>query len=314
MVTLENYAAMVNEAIAHLKLPKQPAGLYEPIRYALSQGGKRIRPVFTLAAAQSLGIAPEKAMPQALGVEMYHNFTLLHDDVMDNSDTRHGRPTVHRQWNLPTAILSGDAMLTLASVLVGDNAPRSVVENFNQAALEVYEGQQYDMDFESRDDVTVQEYLMMISKKTGALLGAACQIGALRAGADEETAARFYQFGMNYGMAFQLRDDYLDTFGDAVTFGKPIGGDILNEKKTWLWIRAMEQGQLSAIFDQGLRGQEKIDAVRAEYQRLGLDNDIERHIQRYIDAAQESIASLPISPEFAAFFTAMAASSALRKK
>ncbi len=314
MVSPEKYAAMVNEAIDRLELPAQPAGLYEPIRYALSQRGKRIRPVFTLAAAQSLGFDPQEAMSQALGVEMFHNFTLLHDDVMDNSDTRHGRPTVHRRWNLPTAILSGDAMLTLAGQLVGTDAPYPIVECFNHAAMEVYEGQQYDMDFESRDDVTEGEYLMMISKKTGALLGAACQIGALRAAASEETARDFYQFGMNYGMAFQLRDDYLDTFGDAATFGKPIGGDILNEKKTWLWIKAMKEGNLAQILAKGLQGQDKINAVRAEYQRLGLNSEIERHIERYIADAQQCIDRLHLPAEYAAFFRDMAASSALRRK
>lgn len=314
MKLIENYIAMVNDAIANLQLPSQPAGLYEPIRYALSQGGKRIRPVFTLAAAQALGVDPEEAMPQALGVEMFHNFTLLHDDVMDNSNTRHGRPTVHRRWNLPTAILSGDAMLTLAGQLVGENARYEVVECFNSVAMEVYEGQQHDMDFETRDDVTEPEYLMMISKKTGALLGGACEIGALRAGASCSDAKRFNRFGMLYGLAFQLRDDYLDTFGDAATFGKPIGGDILNEKKTWLWIKAMEQGRLREILAKGLQGQDKIDAVRSEYQRLGLDRQIEQLIEHYIHDAQEAISSLHLPAPYSTFFNDMALASALRIK
>ncbi len=314
MPSLEKYAKMVNEAIAHLSLPAEPSGLYEPIRYALSQGGKRIRPVFTLAAAQACGLDPMQAISQAVGVEMFHNFTLLHDDVMDNSDTRHGQPTVHRRWNLPTAILSGDAMLTLATRLVAEGGKPSLLKSFNDAAMEVYEGQQYDMDFEQRDDVTEQEYIMMISKKTGALLGAACQIGALQADATPQRAQLFYLYGMNYGLAFQLRDDYLDTFGDPATFGKPIGGDILNEKKTWLWINAMKEGRLKETLAKGLQGQEKIDAVRAEYLRLGLDAKIEEQINRYICYAQALITKLNLPEPFATFFNNMASSSALRDK
>ena len=213
----------------------------DPVRYTLQAGGKRIRPVLTLAVADA--ISPDGrhlAVNQAAAIELFHNFTLLHDDVMDRADMRRGRPTVHRQWNEATAILSGDAMLTLAGITMMKGCDqarlRPVMRMFNRTAMEIYEGQQHDMDFESRTDVTVGEYMEMIRLKTSVLLGCACALGAIITGADETVTDAFYGYGESLGLAFQLRDDYLDTYGDPATFGKQIGGDIACDKKTWLLI------------------------------------------------------------------------------
>ena len=242
MYTTEYLLNYINKAINEISYPNKPEGLYAPIKYTLDGGGKRIRPVLTLAVCDALGVDIAQAINQALGIEIYHNFTLLHDDVMDKADMRRGRPTVHIKWNEETAILSGDAMLTMASqyacINAGDKIAQ-VMELFNRTAMEVYEGQQYDMDFESRNDVTVEEYLNMIRLKTSVLLGCACEMGALMAGASDEVKDAFYKYGVKLGLAFQLQDDYLDTYGDPAVFGKKIGGDILNDKKTWLLISAM---------------------------------------------------------------------------
>ena len=223
---------MVGEAISRLHLPDKPAGLYDPITYTLDCGGKRLRPVLTLAAWQAMGKDPMTAIHQAIAIEMFHNFTLLHDDVMDKADVRRGRPTVHVKWNEQTAILSGDAMLTSSTMLLAGKAGdklQTALELFNGTAMNIYEGQQYDMDFESRTDVTVEEYMEMIRLKTSVLLGCACAMGALMAGAPMETQIRFFDYGVNLGLAFQLQDDYLDTYGNPETFGKAIGGDILHD-------------------------------------------------------------------------------------
>lgn len=245
MKSASEYSAQIESALRALPLPEGKfKNLYDPIRYALSAGGKRLRPVLTLMAADAFGGNSQEAMDAALGIEIFHNFTLLHDDVMDNSDTRRGRQSVHAKYDVNTAILSGDTMLTLASckiAMVPDSLLRSVSDIFNAMALNVYEGQQLDMDFEKRDDVTIADYVEMISLKTGALLGAALRIGALIGGATPEDAAKMYDFGMNVGLAFQIQDDWLDTFGDSITFGKPIGGDIANNKKTYLLLSVSEK-------------------------------------------------------------------------
>ena len=244
MLTFNQYLERVNAAIENLPYPAQPAHLYEPISYTMALGGKRIRPVLVLMACEAVGGDIEKAIMPAVGLEMYHNFTLLHDDVMDKADIRRGKPTVHVKWDDNTAILSGDAMLTMATQLIAraDAAVMpQVMELFNRTAMEIYEGQQYDMDFESRGDVTVEEYIAMIRLKTSVLLGCACKMGALIGGADEATAQRFYEIGENLGLAFQLQDDMLDVWGDEATFGKAIGGDIMNNKKTFLLINACQR-------------------------------------------------------------------------
>ena len=227
MKTVSQYAQMIETSISALPLDKEPSGLYAPIRYALEAGGKRLRPVLTLSVADALCGNPDRAISQAIGIEMFHNFTLLHDDVMDKADVRRGRPTVHRKYSESTAILSGDAMLTLASGLImkdyADNKLRILLNLFNKTAMEIYEGQQYDMDFENRNDVTVDEYMEMIRLKTSVLLGCACEMGAVMADADTATCRAFYGYGEKLGLSFQLKDDWLDTYGDPETFGKSIG-------------------------------------------------------------------------------------------
>lgn len=321
MKTYSEYLNIVNEAIAKLRLPKEPAGLYDPILYTLEGGGKRLRPVLTLAACDSFGADPKVALHQAIAIEMFHNFTLLHDDVMDKADIRRGRPTVHKKWNEETAILSGDAMLTTATMLLavkaGDHLAQAL-ELFNGTAMNIYEGQQLDMDFEQRLDVTVEEYMEMIRLKTSVLLGCACGMGALMGGADFETQVQFFEYGVNLGLAFQLQDDYLDTYGDSATFGKAIGGDILNDKKTWLLIMALNEdhsGELKEIIgNKDIEPAEKISRVKSIYNSLRLPERIHELISAYIDSSIKCLDSMAISPEARAFFIDLALKSASRDK
>ena len=299
MLTFNQYLERVNAAIENLPYPAQPAHLYEPISYTMALGGKRIRPVLVLMACEAVGGDIEKAIMPAVGLEMYHNFTLLHDDVMDKADIRRGKPTVHVKWADNTAILSGDAMLTMATQLIAraDAAVMpQVMELFNRTAMEIYEGQQYDMDFESRGDVTVEEYIAMIRLKTSVLLGCACKMGALIGGADEATAQRFYEIGENLGLAFQLQDDMLDVWGDEATFGKAIGGDIMNNKKTFLLINACQRATDDNRIELALwlntenaSRAVKVPAVTAIYERLGLKELSEAEIAKYNDKAMAAV-------------------------
>ena len=299
MLTFNQYLERVNTAIENLPYPAQPAHLYEPISYTMALGGKRIRPVLVLMACEAVGGDIEKALMPAVGLEMYHNFTLLHDDVMDKADIRRGKPTVHVKWDDNTAILSGDAMLTMATQLIAraDAAVMpQVMELFNRTAMEIYEGQQYDMDFESRGDVTVEEYIAMIRLKTSVLLGCACKMGALIGGADEATAQRFYEIGENLGLAFQLQDDMLDVWGDEATFGKAIGGDIMNNKKTFLLINACQRATDDNRIELALwlntenaSRAVKVPAVTAIYERLGLKELSEAEIAKYNDKAMAAV-------------------------
>lgn len=320
MIEKYNIPDIIEGAIAALPLDKEPAGLYLPISYTLESGGKRLRPALAIAAAISCGAKPEQVINQAIGIEMFHNFTLLHDDVMDRADMRRGRPTVHKKWNDSTAILSGDAMLTLASMLVakdaGDKSPQAL-ELFHTTAIEVYEGQQYDMDFEQRLDVTEDEYIEMIRLKTAVLLSCACRMGAVMAGADNSVAEAFDRYAVNLGLAFQLQDDYLDTYGDPLLFGKNIGGDILNDKKTWLLIKALEEdksGQLhKLITDRHCDGDEKISAVKAIYDSLGLDRRCHSLIDKYASCAVAALDSIEFRDETdKRFFTELAMKSTSR--
>ena len=243
MKTFQEYLETVNQAIAAIPYPAAPSKLYEPISYHMALGGKRVRPVLTLMACEAMGGELSHALDAAVGLEMFHNFTLLHDDVMDNADVRRGKTTVHRRWNANTAILSGDTMLTIATQYIARTANWQVMDLFNKTAIEIYEGQQWDMDYEHRTDVTVEEYVNMIRLKTSVLLGCALKTGALIADADEQQANLLYGAGVNMGLAFQLRDDVLDVWGDPATFGKEIGGDIMNNKKTFLLINAIRLAQ-----------------------------------------------------------------------
>ncbi|MBD5294105.1 MAG: polyprenyl synthetase family protein [Bacteroides sp.] len=317
MIESENLLQLISEGVERLSFPHNLPGLYEPIRYTLEAGGKRLRPLLTLAACQACGVSAEEALNQALGIEMFHNFTLLHDDVMDRAETRRGRPTVHMKWNTPTAILSGDAMLTLSTQLVSkcpaEKLPE-VLNLFNRTAIEIYEGQQMDMDFESRTDVTVDEYLQMIRLKTGVLLGCAAAMGAIMAHASEQTVRAFYDFGVNLGLAFQLQDDYLDTFGDAETFGKAIGGDIRNDKKTWLLISAMNEAaeEIEPWLGQEPT-EEKVEAVTEIYRRLNLPAAIHQLIDDYTVASIDSLASAGLPAQAFQWFQDLTADLTNRK-
>lgn len=319
VINLDSLRQMAVEAISDIKYPAQPAGLYEPVEYALGSGGKHLRPVLCLAACQALGVLPDKALNQALAVEMFHNFTLIHDDLMDGSDTRRGRPTVYAKWGEVQAVLSGDTLLTLATAMVCRDAdPKmlpAVLGLFNTTALEVYEGQQYDMDFEDRDDVTVDEYLQMIRLKTSVLLGCACAMGAVMAGAGDEARKAMYDYGVYLGLAFQLRDDWLDTYGDPLVFGKIIGTDIVNRKKTWLFITAMNEApaeMAKALTDNPGKG-DLIAAVTGVYNSLGLSERCDELIAGYCRKAVKVLEDVPMSDENRRVFASLAESLSMRK-
>lgn len=306
------FAHIVEEAIKNLSYPTVAPKLYDPIRYTLEGGGKRLRPVLCLATYAALSHRdPQEAVNQAVAVELFHNFTLLHDDVMDNADLRRGRPTVHRKWSVPVAILSGDAMLTMASQQLAKGAGDLLAplqECFNTTAMEVYQGQQLDMEFESRDNVTVDEYNFMIGLKTSVLLGCACRLGAIMARASEAAAKAMYDYGYALGMAFQLRDDWLDTFGDAALFGKEIGGDIVNRKKTWLLITALglEPEELPAILAEDLDDQELISQVKAVYDRHHLGDRCRDLAQSYSRTASAILDTVDIDVDARRFFASLA--------
>lgn len=256
----------INEEIKRLDWGREPKGLYEPIGYTLEAGGKRLRPQLALIACRIFGGEENKVLPAALALEVFHNFTLLHDDVMDRAQVRRGRPCVHVKWNENTAILSGDQMLIEAYKLLGgveEGKLAKVLRLFNKMATEICEGQQYDVDFEQREDVQLADYMMMIRLKTSVLLATALQIGAYLSGATDKEQEALYEFGIYMGLAFQIQDDYLDCYGDEATFGKAIGGDIREGKKTWLRLTA-EQLRGSAIESNDY------NEVVAEYDRLGV--------------------------------------------
>lgn len=316
--TLSNFSGIVENALAELEYPRVAPKLFDPIRYTLESGGKRLRPVLTLASYSALAKEePAKAINQALAIELFHNFTLLHDDVMDRADIRRGRPTVHRKWGDNVAILSGDAMLTMATQQLAKEAGDCLAdlsECFNRTAMEVYEGQQLDMEFEQRQDVTIDEYLFMIGLKTSVLLGCACSLGAIMAHADKATAEALYRYGYALGMAFQLRDDWLDTFGDPAVFGKEIGGDIVNHKKTWLLISALEAEpeELPAILAEDLEPQETIAQVKALYERHHLGDRCQELALKYSAEAKNYLDKIDIDVEARTFFANLADSTSTR--
>lgn len=311
MLSPETISDIISQAIDTITYPKSPEGLYAPIEYTLESGGKRLRPQLVLAACSALGGDVSQAIDPALGIEIFHNFTLLHDDVMDEANLRRGRLTVHKRWNANTAILSGDAMLTMATQYVAA-APHDVMARaldlFNRTAMEVYEGQQYDMDFERTDDVTIEQYINMIRLKTSVLLGCACRMGAIVAGASESDEQAFYDYGVNLGLAFQLRDDWLDTFGDPLVFGKQIGGDILNRKKTWLLITAMAEQpeKLSNIFAGELDDSDLIKAVTEVYTSLNLSERCSTVIADFAAKAVEALKTVNIDCGARDYFVSLA--------
>ena len=313
MKPFQQYLDTVNQAIAAIPYPEQPSQLYEPIAYHMALGGKRVRPVLLLMACDAMGGDCNAAIDAAVGLEMFHNFTLLHDDVMDNADVRRGKPTVHRRWNDNTAILSGDTMLTIATQYIARTANWQVMDLFNKTAIEIYEGQQWDMDFENRNDVSADEYINMIRLKTSVLLGCALKMGALIAKADDEQANLLYEAGVNMGLAFQLRDDVLDVWGDPKTFGKEIGGDIMNNKKTYLLINTMQLAQGDDadelrhwLNDPFTTRDEKVPAVTALYERLGVRQLAEDAITHYNDLAINAFNQIKMSNDDKDAFVALA--------
>jgi geranylgeranyl diphosphate synthase type II len=291
----------LNTAVAQ----NEPDHLYAPIKYILSLGGKRLRPVLTLMVCDFFGTDFQKAIPAALAVEMFHNFSLIHDDIMDNAPLRRGQKTVHEKWDTNTAILSGDAMLILAYRFFENYEPqvfRDLAKLFSETALQVCEGQQHDMDFETRDDVTLIEYLKMIDHKTAVLLGAAMKMGAIVAGASKSDQEGIYQFGRNLGIAFQLQDDFLDVFGDPETFGKQVGGDIIANKKTFLYLIANAQGsrqqaeELEHLFSIDPQDPtDKINTVREIFTDSGAADATREEIEKFSKHATSVLETLSLS-------------------
>ncbi|CAH8281322.1 geranylgeranyl diphosphate synthase type II [Mariniflexile fucanivorans] len=284
---------------------REPVSLYNPINYILQLGGKRLRPVLTLMAAEIFNTNYQKALDAALSIEVFHNFSLVHDDIMDDAPLRRGKETVHEKWSINTGILSGDAMLIMAYQLFENYEPntfQALAKLFSKTALEVCEGQQYDVDFETRNDVSVSEYLKMIEYKTAVLVGAAMKMGAIVANASEEDQNNIYEFGRNLGIAFQLQDDYLDAFGNPETFGKQVGGDIIENKKTYLYIKALEfsnednKAKLSELFSKTLEDNEqKIETVKTIFNESGSANATKTAIEAYTNKAFHVLDFMSIS-------------------
>ena len=309
MIDVKLISAEAEKIFASIEFTKEPAGLYDPLRYMISIGGKRIRPTLCLTACGLFcDTLPEEVRDCAAALEVFHTFTLIHDDIMDRSPLRRGVPTVWTKWNEDTAILSGDVMLIDAYTRIAkapSHCHSEVVSLFSKTAAEVCEGQQFDMEFESRTDVTMAEYERMIGLKTAVLIACSAKIGALVAGAPADACDALYRYGYQLGMAFQIADDYLDAYGDEKVFGKPIGGDIINGKKSWLTIRALEKtDSVSAFMDAFNRDastpearQAKISAVKLFYDTLGVADDARAEIRRYSDLALEAVKDLPCDIE-----------------
>ena len=296
----------IRSAIAAIPYPQRPEGLYEPIAYVMSMGGKRLRPMLMLLCYSVFRPDWQKALPAATALELYHNHTLLHDDLMDHADVRRGKPTVHRRWDENTAILSGDTMLLMAARQMAQQRigrHEEANECFLKSAIEICEGQQYDVNFEKRHDVTEEEYIEMIRLKTSVLLGCAAKIGALLAGASDKDCNILYAFAEKIGLAFQLQDDYLDCFGNEQTFGKRIGGDILCGKKTFMTVSAMQRmeneadrkaflGILDATADTREAERTKIDRIIDIYRKLGIAEVADARIQQCYDEAHRILLTL----------------------
>jgi len=296
----------IDEAFRDIELPAEPADLYNPITYTLGLGGKRLRPLLVLASCQMFGGEISEAINPAIGIELFHNFTLLHDDIMDEAPLRRGKETVYKKWNSNVAILAGDTMFALANKFMlrtRHQAISQVVELFNQTAIEVCEGQQYDMDYEKRIDVTIPDYIEMIRLKTAVLLAASLKTGAIIAGAGTADCEYIYQFGINIGLAFQLKDDLLDVYGIQEKFGKVSGGDIIAGKKTYLYLKALESaGPQTDYFrklysSHDIESTEKVSRVKEIFNQLEIEHHTRKLIDDYYQKALHDLARISLSVE-----------------
>ena len=288
MTPIQDLQVLIDDAFTRIQFPREPADLYNPITYTLGLGGKRLRPLLVLASCQMFGGEITEAINPAIGIELFHNFTLLHDDIMDQAPLRRGKETVYKKWNSNVAILAGDTMFAVANkymLRTRLQAISQVVELFNQTAIEVCEGQQYDMDYEKRKNITIADYLEMIRLKTAVLLAASLKTGAIIAGADSVDCNFIYQFGINIGLAFQLKDDLLDVYGIQEKFGKVSGGDIIAGKKTYLYLKALESAGPQTDYFRRLYASREIDSTEKVIQVKEIFNqlNIELHTRELID-------------------------------
>lgn len=307
MHSIQELQQIIDKAVKETNYPAEPKELYEPISYLMSLGGKKLRPALVLMAADLFNGNIDDALSPALAVELFHNFTLMHDDIMDKAPLRRGKPTVHAKWGEAVAILSGDVMFVKAyqmMIQVKPNILSQVLEIFNQTATGVCEGQQIDMNFESRDEVTIPEYVEMIRLKTAVLLGGALKIGALIGEASETDAQHLYNFGENLGIAFQLQDDILDVYGDPEKFGKQVGGDIISNKKTYLLIKALELAKGDELKElnhwlslKNFNPEEKVKAVRCIYDQLGIRELSDSTMQSYANVALTEFEFIKVNQE-----------------
>jgi geranylgeranyl diphosphate synthase type II len=307
MQNIEAYQKSFIKYLEDFAIEREPVNLYEPVNYILKLGGKRLRPVLTIMAADIFGDKAVLAMNAALSVEVFHNFSLVHDDIMDDAPLRRGQQTVHEKWDVNTGILSGDAMLILAYQLFENYEPKifqSLAKLFSKTALEVCEGQQYDIDFETRNDVTIPQYLKMIEYKTAVLVGAAMKMGAIVAEASEQDQNSIYDFGRYLGIAFQLQDDYLDAFGNPETFGKQVGGDILENKKTYLYLKTLELGSgdeksnlLELMSNTSITNEDKVEKVKALFNASGASEATQLAVKDYTKKAFSVLEKLNISED-----------------
>ena len=305
MQHISYYQDIFSKYLVEYSVQREPVNLYNPINYILGLGGKRLRPVLTLMSADIFGAKVNDALDAALSIEVFHNFSLVHDDIMDGAPLRRGKETVHKKWDVNTGILSGDAMLIMAYKLFENYSPETfqlLAKLFSKTALEVCEGQQYDIDFETRDDVTIPEYLKMIEYKTAVLVGAAMKMGAIVAQASTKDQDTIYEFGKNLGIAFQLQDDYLDAFGNPETFGKQVGGDIIENKKTYLFLRTLEFGStkdkeqlLQLTREKGISNDNKVEQVKQLFEQTGAAKATKNEVKYYTEKAFRILSDLEIS-------------------
>ena len=306
MLTVNQYREVFVQYLKKFPINREPSNLYDPVSYILTLKGKRLRPILTLMATDIFSNSYKSGLDAALAVEVFHNFSLVHDDIMDSAELRRGNKTVHKKWNVSTGILSGDVMLIQAYQLFENYEGEVFVDLaklFSKTAIEVCEGQQYDVDFETRDNVKTSDYLKMITYKTAVLLGASMKMGAIIARASKEDQDKIYDFGKYLGIAFQLQDDYLDAFGDEIKFGKKIGGDILENKKTYLYLKAIEflsedkKNQLLGLYTNNNSSDEKIKTTKALFEESGSVDYTVKEIKKYTNSAFEILESLNISAE-----------------